>query len=245
MKELPAWVNGLKGLFHVVICALATFAGQVVHADEVTTYGAGLESCKAYLDARDGHPSGPVDFVDWLSGYFSGVNRTSAHRNNFLGLTDLTAALNSLDSYCTARPRAPFAAAAAALVFGAKPGPAAHAIGDATSYGAADKSCQVYSDARAQTEVSYWTEFTGWLGGYLSGVNVVSVRTANILGDAELTAAVHWLDGYCGAHPPTAFSAAVEALVAANSPSPASSGLAQSKPEQSGMQGSVLRVSQP
>lgn len=242
MKEIPAWV---KGAFHVLVCALATFAAQAVHAEQVTTYGAGLQSCKDYLDARGGNAPEQVGFIDWLSGYFSGVNKTSAHRNSFLGLADLTAALNSLDTYCSSRPRAPFAEAAAALVFGAKTGPTTHGPGDATSYGAADKSCQVYRDARAQREVDYWTEFTGWLGGYLSGVNAISLRTANVLGDAQLTDAVHWLDAYCGAHPPTSFAAAVEALVAANSPGPASSGLAQSKSGQSGMHGSGLRVSQP
>ena len=242
MKKLPVWA---RGAFHVLICTLATLAAQAVHAEEVTTYGAGLKSCKAYLDARGATASEQVGFIDWLSGYFSGVNKTSAHRNNFLGLADLTAALNSLDTYCDSRPRAPFAEAAAALVFGAKTGPTSHALGDAPNYGAADKSCQVYRDARAQREVNYWTEFTDWLGGYLSGVNAISLRTANILGDAKLTDAVHWLDDYCGAHPPTSFNAAVEALVAANSPGPASPGLAQSKSAQSGMQGSGLRVSQP
>src|SRR5579864_5749511 len=105
MKRVPVWA---KRLFHTGLCALATLAAQRVHADEVTTYGAGLQSCKAYLDARDATPSDQVAFIDWLSGYFSGVNKTSSHRNNFLGLTDLTAALNSLDNYCNLRPRAPF-----------------------------------------------------------------------------------------------------------------------------------------
>ena len=242
MKKLLAWA---KGGSRVLICALAALASQAVHAEEVTAYGAGLKSCKAYLDARGATASEQVGFIDWLSGYFSGVNKTSAHRNNFLGLADLAAALNSLDTYCDSRPRAPFAEAAAVLVFGAKTGPTSHALGDAPNYGAADKSCQVYRDARAQREVNYWTEFTDWLGGYLSGVNAISLRTANILGDAKLTDAVHWLDDYCDAHPPTSFNAAVEALVAANSPGPASPGLAQSKSAQSGMQGSGLRVSQP
>jgi hypothetical protein len=242
MKKVPALA---KPVIHVVICALATFAAEAVHAEEVTTYGAGLKSCKSYLDARVDSVPDQVGFIDWLSGYFSGINKTSAHRNNFLGLADLTAALNSLDTYCTARPRAPFAEAAAALVFGARAGPTSHALGDATSYGAADKSCQVYRDSRAQREVDYWTEFTGWLGGYLSAVNAVSLRTANVLGDAELTDAVRWLDDYCGAHPPMSFGAAVEALVAANLPGRASSGLAQSKSGQAGIQGSGLRASQP
>ena len=242
MKRVPAWA---KGGVHVVICARATLGAQAVRADEVTTYGAGIKSCKAYLDTRDGSASDQVAYIDWLSGYFSGVNKTSTHRNNFLGLADLTAALTSLDTYCNSHPRAPFAKAAAELVFGAQPGPTAHALGSAISYGAADKSCQVYSGARAQRELDYWTEFTDWLGGYLSGVNFMSLHTGNILGDAQLTDAVRWLDDYCGAHPPASFAAAVEALVFANSPRPASSELAQSNPGHPGMQGSGLRASQP
>ena len=107
---------------------------------------------------------------------FSGINKTSAHRNNCLGLADLTAALNSLDTCCSSRPWAPFAEVpAAALVFGAKVGPTSHVLGESTSYGAADKGCQVYRAAGAQREVDYCTEFTGWLGGYLSGINAISL----------------------------------------------------------------------
>jgi hypothetical protein len=240
MKRVPAWA---KGMFHGLICAIAALAAQAVQAEAVTTYGAGLKSCKAYLDARGGTAPEQARFIDWLSGYFSGVNKTSAHRNNFLGLADLGAALNSLDTYCDSRPRAAFAEAAAALIFGAKVGPSSHTLDGATSYGAADKSCQVYRDARAQREVEYWTEFTDWMGGYLSGVNAISLRTANILGDAQLTDAVRWLDDYCDAHSPTSFGAAVEALVVANSPGPTASGLAQSKSAQSGAQSAGLRAS--
>jgi hypothetical protein len=234
MKKTPPWA---KGIFHLVMGALAVLAAPAVHAVDVTTYGAGLQSCKTYLDARGGSTSEQVPFIDWLSGYFSGVNKTSTHRNSYLGLADLNAALDSLDTYCNARPLAPFAAAAGILVLGVKPGPAAHAT-EAPSYGAADKSCQAYGEARAQTELSYWAEFTDWLGGYLSGVNAISLRTSNILGNAALRDAVRWLDDYCGAHSPTSFSAAVEALVAASSPGTATPGVAQSKPRQSWMQSS-------
>ncbi|GAC1453862.1 MAG: hypothetical protein PVSMB6_08850 [Steroidobacteraceae bacterium] len=194
---------------------LGAAASPAAHAVAVTTYGAGLKSCRNYLEVREGNAAEQVPFIDWLSGYFSGANKTSNHRNNTLGLSDLGAALSWLDDYCRARPRAPFAQAASMLLLGAKPGPTAHAI-EVTTYGSADKSCGTYLEAREQQELAYWMEFTDWLGGYLSGVNAMSLGTNSILGSTELPDAVAWLDRYCGAHSVAPFGAAVEALVAAN-----------------------------
>jgi hypothetical protein len=193
---------------------------SVAHADDITTYGAGLQSCQSYLDARQQGGPEQVAFVDWLSGYFSGVNKTSIHRNNFFGLSDLGRAMSWLDAYCGARPRAHFAEAVGMMLLGAKPGPQAHSIG-VTTYGSADKSCSAYLDAREQRDPIYSdaaAEFTNWLGGYLSGVNAMSFNTNNILGNAELADAVSWLERYCGAHPPASFGNAVDALVLAQQP---------------------------
>ncbi len=188
-------------------------AAPLVRADAVTTYGAGLRSCRAYVEVRDGDIPGEVVFIDWLSGYFSGVNRTSNHRNNLLGLADLGWALKRLDALCQARPDLHFAEAAGIMLLGAKPGPATHAL-EVTTYGSADKACRVFVEAREQQEMDYWAEFMRWLGGYLSGVNAMSLRTSNVLGDVQLAEALRWLDVYCGAHPDTRFGPAVEALVA-------------------------------
>ena len=197
----------------------ATMA-PAAHAVGVTTYGVGLESCKSYLEARQEAGAGQVAFVDWLSGYFSGVNKTSTHRNNFFGLSDLNGAMTWLDAYCNVRPQVHFAEAAGIMVLNAKPGPAAHSI-DEVSYGSADKSCGVYLEVREQRDVIYRDaagEFTNWLGGYLSGVNAISLRTNNVLGSAELSDAVSWLERYCGAHPLVSFAKAVDALVLEQQP---------------------------
>ena len=103
---------------------------------------------------------------------------------------------------------------------GAKPGPAAHSL-DAASYGSADKSCGTYLEARTQHDAVYWgaaAEFTGWLGGYLSGVNAAWLVTTNVLGKAELSDALTWLESYCGAHPGASFGAAAEVLITADRP---------------------------
>ena len=204
----------------ISIWLVGALAATAARAAEITTYGAGLKSCKEYLDARHQDDGAQVAFVDWLSGYFSAVNKTSRHRNNFFGLSDLEGALMWVDDYCNTRPRVYFAEAAGTLLLNGKPGPAAHSS-EANSYGSADKTCGVYLEARGQRGVAYLdaaAEFTDWLGGYLSGVNAMSVDTNNVLGKAELSDAVSWLERYCGAHALVSFAEAVDALVQAQQP---------------------------
>ena len=199
----------------ISIFLLGAVVTPIARAVGITTYGVGLKSCQSYLDARQDDNAGPVAFVDWLSGYFSGVNKTSRHRNNFFGLADLKGAMFSLDEYCSARPRVPFAEAVGTLLLGGKPGPAAHSI-EATSYGAADKSCELYLGARQERDGIYLdasAEFTNWLGGYLSGVNAMSLDTNDVLGTTGLSDAVSWLERYCSSHSLTSFGDAVDALV--------------------------------
>lgn len=184
------------------------------HAVKITTYGIGLKSCGAYLGARERDTVDEVAFVDWLGGYLSGVNTTSSHRNNILSYSDFQAAMYRLDDYCRAHPLAHFADAAGMLLMSAKAGPAAHSV-EVTAYGSGYKSCAVYLEARGQQNVD-GVEFVAWLGGYVSGVNAISLSTDNVLGESQLTDAVYWLDKYCSAHPLTPFGMAVEAIIAAN-----------------------------
>jgi hypothetical protein len=191
-----------------------------VHADAITTYGAGLKSCKTYLEARQSDTGEQAVFVHWLSGFFSGVNKTARHRNNFLGLEDLNHAMSWLDDYCSSRPAIRVSAAVGIMLLGAKTGPATHAV-EAPSYGSADKSCESYVEARAQRDDLYSeesAEYTNWLGGYVSGVNAMSFGTNSVLGNAELSEAVSWLERYCGAHPENTFSTAVDALITSQQP---------------------------
>jgi len=71
---------------------------STAHASEVTTYGAGLKTCAAYLDAREQQNSDEVPFVDWFSGYASGVNSTSNHTDNILGDANLKEAVYRVDT---------------------------------------------------------------------------------------------------------------------------------------------------
>lgn len=89
-------------------------AATAAHADKVITYGAGLKSCEAYLDAREQQSADEVSFIDWLGGYLSGVNAMSLSTNNILGDSDLTGAISRLDNYCRANPGTRFAVAVAA-----------------------------------------------------------------------------------------------------------------------------------
>jgi hypothetical protein len=196
-----------------MLLAGATVA-PAAHAVGVTTYGIGLQPCSSYLDARLRTNTDQVAYLEWLGGYFSGVNKTSNHRNNILGLSGLKGAMFQLDDYCRAHPTVAFAEAAGMLIFTAKPG-AAHAI-EVTTYGSEARPCGAYLEARTQEDIVDWGQFRDWIGGYLSGVNAMSLNTNDILGNTDLTQAVYWLDRYCSAQPTAPFGAAAAALVAEN-----------------------------
>jgi hypothetical protein len=193
---------------------LGAGAAPAVHAVEIATYGTGLESCKSYADAREQLNADEVPFIDWLAGYLSGVNATSNHRNNILGLSDVRGTMYWLDGYCRRHPAAHFAEAAGMFLMHANSLTGAHSV-EVTAYGSGFKSCAVYLEGREQQDVDA-TAFIDWLGGYLSGVNAISNSTQDILGRAPLTEAVYWLDGYCSSHQPAPFAAAVESLIAAH-----------------------------
>jgi hypothetical protein len=207
----------IRAVATVGILLLGAGAGTV-HADEITAYGVGLKSCRAYLEARErGTPADQVVFVDWLSGYISGVNQTSRHRNNFLGLRDLGEAMQRIDEYCHARPVAPLAEGAGTLVLAAGTGPSAHAM-EATTYGSADKSCMKYLEVRGEQDPVNGAEFRDWLAGYLTGVNTISMKTNNVLGSTELLDAIRWIDNWCHANPLASLGGAADALVIAHQP---------------------------
>jgi hypothetical protein len=200
------------------ILLIAALCAPAAHAAHVTQYGVGLKTCRAYLSARENGDANPdeVAFIDWLSGYFSGINKTSTHRTNALGFAGIGGAMEQLDEYCRARPLTDFAEALSVVSYGAMRGSPSHSV-HVTTYGSADKACHLYRAAREQYDVANGaelSEFLDWLGGYISGVNAMSLDTTNVLRGAPLSQAMLWLDSYCSAHPLETFGAAVEALVA-------------------------------
>jgi hypothetical protein len=196
----------------VLLLGLASLA----RAEDVTTYGAGLKSCSDYVAAREQDSPQLVAYIDWLSGYLSGVNTTSTHRNNFLSHEDLAAALAWLSDYCQLHASKRLAEATWTLVAGAKTGPSTHSV-EVTAYGSGYKSCATYRQAREEQTLELNvdnTEFIAWLGGYLSGVNAMSLSSNNVLGILGLGQATRWLDDFCSDHTEVAFGAAVGELIA-------------------------------
>jgi len=200
----------------VALFLMGAGAAPAVHADEVTTYGAGLKSCMAYLDDRQQQNTDEMAFVEWLSGYVSGVNATSNHTHNILGDSNLREAVYRLGDYCRVHPVTSVAVALDVLVIGARSTTGRQTAG-VTTYGTGSKSCGVYLEARVRQNLDE-AAFIDWLGGYVSGVNAVSLSTNNILGNSDLTGAIYWLDDYCRAHPGTPFAEAVDARVAPSGP---------------------------
>src|ERR1700730_4961420 len=103
-RRCMRWWIVIASVFLMGACVALT-----AHASEVTTYGAGLKSCAAYLDARERQSADEVAFVEWFSGYASGVNSTSNHTNNILGNANLKEAVYRLGNYCRAHPDTPVA----------------------------------------------------------------------------------------------------------------------------------------
>jgi hypothetical protein len=195
-----------------IVCLLLLGMTFEARSADVTTYGTGLIPCGTYMDARQRESSAEVvPFIDWLVGYFSGANATSNRHNNILGPSDITAAMGRLDEICRHKPSAQFAQAAGTLMLGSASAAGAHSV-EVTQYGSGFKPCQSYIEARGPQSVD-GEEFIHWLGGYLSGVNAISLRTNDVLGTSELDKAVYWLDAYCSSHPVAPFSQAVSALV--------------------------------
>jgi hypothetical protein len=192
----------------------AAFMAPTVHASEVTTYGAGLKSCVAYLDAREQQNTEEVAFVEWFSGYASGVNSTSNHTDNILGDANLKEAVYRLGNYCRAHPDTPVAVALDVLVIGTR-STWARQTTEVTTYGTGSKPCSVYLYAREQSNADE-IAFVDWLGGYLSGVNAISLTTNNVLGNSDLTAVIYWIDDYCLANPGARFAEAIDARLAPN-----------------------------
>ena len=112
---------------------------STARASEVTTYGAGLKSCESYLDSRERQNADEVAFVEWFSGYASGVNSTSNHTNNILGDANLKEAVYRLGNYCRAHPATPVAVALDVLVIGARSA-RARQTAEVTAYGTGVKS---------------------------------------------------------------------------------------------------------
>ncbi len=181
---------------------------------EVATYGTGLRSCSAYVQAVAQDSADEVQFVDWLSGYMSGANATARHRrNNLLGMSDLKGAMYWLGDYCRGHTSEPFARAVGMLAITSSAQPDIHAP-EVTDYGSGFKGCRIYVQARREP-TDNGAEFRDWLAGYLSGVNALSISTDDVLGGLELAEALHWLDAYCEQHPPEPYASAVAALVTA------------------------------
>lgn len=195
----------------VAVLFIAACVTLTARASGVTTYGAGLRSCESYLDARERRSAEEVAFVEWFSGYASGVNSTSSHTNNILGEVNLKESVDRLGNYCRSHPATQVAVALDVLVIGAR-STRARQTAEVTTYGTGFKSCSAYLYARAQGNVDE-AAFVDWFGGYLSGVNAISLTTDNVLGGSDLTTTIYWIDDYCRANPRAHFAEAADARV--------------------------------
>ena len=194
-----------------LVSSLAALLGAVTPAYcKVVSYGVGLNACEAYLSAREQRNEEELSYIDWLSGYMSGLNALSNRRiNSILGDTNLQGTVDWLGNFCRKHPQTPVAVALDLLAAGARYSVARETV-EVVSYGSGFKSCAAYLEARQQGNADQ-DGFVEWLGGYYSGVNAYSLTTDSVLGTTELTGTILWIDAYCQAHPAVRFDAAAAA----------------------------------
>ena len=203
----------------IIVLLCVALAGSVTPAQsKVVTYGAGLESCEVYLAAKEQGSREGLAFIDWVSGYVSGVNALSNRVNNIMGDTNLQGTIYWLDGFCRKHSQTSVAVALDVRAAGARSTTGRSTV-EVIIYGAGFKSCSRYIEAREQQgadEAAFTdqTPFMDWFAGYVSGVDAFSLGTDNALAGSDLTAAILWIDGYCQAHPELQFAAAAEARLA-------------------------------
>src|SRR5579859_7020562 len=206
-----SWMIGRAVAF--LPCLL--LAGWVTPAQsKVVTYGIGLKSCETYLAAKDQESRDQLAFIDWVSGYVSGVNALSTRVNNLLGDSNLQGTIYWLDTFCRKHVKTSVAVALDLLAAVSRSTTARTTV-EVITYGVGFKSCSTYIEARQQqgADESAFTEeapFMDWFAGYVSGVDAFSLGTDNALRGSDLTGAILWLDNYCQAHPAMRFAAAVD-----------------------------------
>jgi hypothetical protein len=214
-------------LFVMLGCAASPAQSKVV------TYGAGLKSCEVYLAAKEQGSREGLAFIDWVSGYVSGVNALSNRVNNIMGDTNLQGTIYWLDGFCRKHSQTSVAVALDVRAAGARSTTGRSTV-EVITYGAGFKSCSTYIEAREQQgadEAAFTEEapFMDWFAGYVSGVDAFSLGTDNALAGSDLNAAILWIDGYCQAHPAVQFAAAAAARLASAARVPVTAGVAKSR----------------
>ena len=82
-------------------------AGPVMAADEhgqYWIYGVGRQSCSTYLAARKTGGFEELSYKNWIMGYLTAVNQSTARTYNILGESDIQGALAWLDRHCEKSP---------------------------------------------------------------------------------------------------------------------------------------------
>lgn len=104
----------------LALLAISSIAAPVVHADEVTMMGQGLQSCATWTHKRDAAMTdvGKMERAGagaWISGFLSAAGWYAQAKNPLLSV-QMVEVLDYVDKYCTAHPDDPMVRAAVAFV---------------------------------------------------------------------------------------------------------------------------------
>lgn len=99
------------------------------------------------------------------------------------------------------------------LCVAALPAPAPAADDGGAYWSQRPESCRNFRRAMsADSRTPAFTNIRNWIAGYLTAYNRMAPDTYDILGIAEIDAAVQSIENYCKAHPLDNLSAAMEAV---------------------------------
>lgn len=63
-------------------------------------YGVGRQNCSTYLAARKAGGFEEISYKNWIMGYLTAVNQSTAQTYDILGESDIQGALSWLDHHC-------------------------------------------------------------------------------------------------------------------------------------------------
>lgn len=95
----------MKNMLLILLSLLPAL--PVVAADEhgmYWIYGVGRQNCSTYLDARKAGGFEEISYKNWIMGYLTSVNQSTAQTYDILGESDFLSALAWLDRHCEKYP---------------------------------------------------------------------------------------------------------------------------------------------
>ncbi|MCG2634463.1 MAG: hypothetical protein J4A00_05995 [Gammaproteobacteria bacterium] len=121
VTESGAFGRVIKAGLVLLLLCFAPLAGAIDQQGQHKMHGIGSLSCAEYLVARRGVHGGTALFMEWLAGYVSAINQSTALLYDAAGGVGRETLLEWLDGYCQAHAQSLFGDAAFNLLYQLEP----------------------------------------------------------------------------------------------------------------------------